>query len=66
RPPACSLCRRSTDSLGHLRGYRCPTCHRRWPPEAASVAKVPGELAVGVYHPTPSARRHLAPRGPEP
>ncbi|MGI0155810.1 MAG: TiaS agmantine-binding domain-containing protein, partial [Thermoplasmata archaeon] len=48
RPPACSSCRRSTDSLGHLRGYRCPTCHRRWPPEAASVAKVPGELAVGV------------------
>jgi tRNA(Ile2)-agmatinylcytidine synthase len=66
RPPECGACHRSTRSMGHLRGYRCSGCHRRWPPEAALVAAAPPAFAPGVYHPTPSARRHLAPRGPEP
>jgi tRNA(Ile2)-agmatinylcytidine synthase len=66
RPPRCATCHRSTRSLGHLRGFRCPGCRRRWPPEAASRAVLTPTFEVGVYHPTPSARRHLAPRGPEP
>jgi tRNA(Ile2)-agmatinylcytidine synthase len=66
RPPRCGSCGRSTDSLGRLRGYRCPTCHRRWPPEAARRTVSAPLYGAGTYHPTPSARRHLAPRGPEP
>jgi tRNA(Ile2)-agmatinylcytidine synthase len=65
RPPRCPSCQRTAHSLGRLRGYRCPTCHRRWPPEAAAAPETPPEFPAGVYHPTPSARRHLAPRGPE-
>ncbi len=66
RPPKCGRCGRTTDSLGHLRGYRCPGCHRKWPPEAAVSTVTAPPYAAGIYHPTPSARRHLAPRGPEP
>jgi tRNA(Ile2)-agmatinylcytidine synthase len=66
RPPRCPACDRSAHSLGRLRGYRCQKCHRKWPPEAALVRANPSALGIGVYHPTPSARRHLAPRGPEP
>lgn len=66
RPPRCGACGQSTHSLGRLRGYRCPGCHRRWPPEAAARRPIVPLYGAGVYHPTPSARRHLAPRGPEP
>jgi tRNA(Ile2)-agmatinylcytidine synthase len=66
RPPRCGTCRKSTDSLGRLRGYECSRCHRRWPPEAAEVRREVPAFGRGVYHPTPSARRHLAPRGAEP
>lgn len=65
RPPRCPSCRRTTDSLGFRRGYRCPGCRRRWPPEAATLRPRPTSYPVGVYHPTPSARRHLAVLGPE-
>jgi tRNA(Ile2)-agmatinylcytidine synthase len=64
--PRCTPCGRSGRSLGRLRGYRCPDCRRRWPPEAAVRTPRPALFGEGVYHPTPSARRHLAPRGPEP
>ena len=66
RGPRCPSCRKATRSLGHLRGYRCATCRRRWPPEAGRPRSDPIPFGPGVYHPTPSARRHLAPRGPEP
>ena len=66
RPPACPDCQRSTRSLGTARGYRCPACRRRFPPESVVLAARPAAVARGVYHPTPSARRHLAPLGPEP
>jgi tRNA(Ile2)-agmatinylcytidine synthase len=66
RPPQCGRCRRATHSMGRLRGYRCPGCRRRWPPEAAVSSLSLPVFGTGVYHPTPSARRHLAPRGPEP
>lgn len=66
RPPRCPTCHRATDSLGRQRGYRCPTCRRRWPPESATVSEMVPAFPKGVYHPTPSARRHLALRGPEP
>jgi len=65
-PPACASCGRATHSLGAVRGYRCPHCHRRLPPEAARRVRRPASVELGVYHPTPSARRHLAPLGPEP
>ena len=64
-PPRCRPCRRAASSLGRGRGYRCPGCHQRFPPEAARrIREAPG-VPRGTYHPTPSARRHLAPRGPE-
>jgi len=66
RPPVCPGCRRRTQSLGAVRGFRCPSCRRRFPPEAACRVRLPPPIRSGVYHPTPSARRHLAPLGPEP
>ena len=66
RPPRCARCGRATRSLGRTRGFRCARCRRRWPPEAATRARLVPELQPGIYHPTPSARRHLAVRGPEP
>ncbi|HYA71024.1 MAG TPA: tRNA(Ile)(2)-agmatinylcytidine synthase [Thermoplasmata archaeon] len=65
-PPVCPNCGRTTRSLGAVRGYRCPSCRRRLPPEAARRVRRPAPVALGEYHPTPSARRHLAPLGPEP
>ena len=65
-PPRCGACDRRARSLGSVRGYRCPHCRRRWPPEAAVRPQVPPEFPEGRYDPTPSARRHLALRGPEP
>lgn len=65
-PPACPDCRRGTRSLGTARGFRCPRCRRRFPPEAAGRTRRPAPIQPGEYHPTPSARRHLAPLGPEP
>jgi tRNA(Ile2)-agmatinylcytidine synthase len=65
-PPRCEACGHRARSLGSARGYRCPQCHRRWPPEAVRPRTVRPEFGRGTYHPTPSARRHLAPLGPEP
>jgi len=63
--PSCPTCHRRTESSGRQRGYRCRRCRTRLPPEAARPrTRTPG-LPEGIYHPTPSARRHLAPRGPE-
>ena len=64
--PTCPECHRPTRSLGTSRGFRCPACRRRFPPEAGTRRGRPTRIAPGVYHPTPSARRHLAPLGPEP
>lgn len=64
--PRCPRCERRAGSLGRLRGYRCPGCGRRWPPEAGRPERRPAPFPPGVFHPTPSARRHLAPLGPEP
>lgn len=66
KAPVCPRCGRATRSLGAVRGYRCPRCRQRLPPEAARRARRPAPVARGEYHPTPSARRHLAPLGPEP
>jgi tRNA(Ile2)-agmatinylcytidine synthase len=65
-PPVCPDCGRPTRSLGTVRGFRCPRCRRRFPPETARRARQPAPILPGEYHPTPSARRHLAPLGPEP
>ncbi len=63
--PLCRDCRRRAGSLGRDRGYRCPGCGRRWPPEAGRLQPRSPPFPRGVFHPTPSARRHLAPLGPE-
>jgi len=60
KPPRCPTCGRSARSLGRTRGYRCPGCRRRFPPERAEGRPRPASLA-GEFHPTPSARRHLHP-----
>lgn len=65
RAPRCPDCVRVARSLGAVRGYRCPSCHRRFPPEAGRPRRAAAPFPLGEYHPTPSARRHLAPRAPE-
>lgn len=65
RPPLCPECGRRTRSLGRLRGYRCPDCRRRLPPETAVVEFARPRAPEGAIHPTPSARRHLAPLAPD-
>jgi tRNA(Ile2)-agmatinylcytidine synthase len=64
-PPRCPSCGIASRSLGSARGFRCDRCRRRWPPEAARTPGASAGIAPGIYHPTPSARRHLAPLGPE-
>ena len=64
--PVCPRCGRAMPSLGRGRGFRCPTDHVRRPPEARSAIELVSAPARGRYHPTPSARRHLHPRAPEP
>ncbi len=66
RPLRCPECDRRARSMGRDRGFRCPGCHRRWPPEQSPSRTEAPVYRPGTYHPTPSARRHLAPRGPEP
>jgi tRNA(Ile2)-agmatinylcytidine synthase len=58
-PPRCAACRRTAGSLGRGRGYRCPGCRRRFPPEAAVRRSVPVPYPPGTYEPVLSARRHL-------
>ncbi len=65
-PPPCLSCGRAARSLGRVRGYRCPVCRRRWPPDAGVSRPRPPPGPLGRSDPTPSARRHLAPLGPEP
>lgn len=65
RAPLCPGCGRRSRSLGRSRGYRCPSCHRRWPPEAARRDPMPRTPLPAVVHPTASARRHLHPLAPE-
>lgn len=64
-PPRCRACDRAASSMGTARGYRCPGCHARFPPESGTFVEVDRDFPEGTYHPTPSARRHLAPLGPE-
>ncbi|HYA10418.1 MAG TPA: DUF1743 domain-containing protein, partial [Thermoplasmata archaeon] len=63
-PPRCEKCRHRARSLGTGRGWRCDRCGARLPPEAARWAEARRSVTVGTYHPTPSARRHLAPLAP--
>jgi len=65
RAPRCDRCAGRCRSLGSGRGWKCPRCRLRLPPERAGWSPVPRTVAPGTYHPTPSARRHLAPRAPE-
>ncbi len=61
RAPTCGKCGGTTRSLGAGRGWRCPRCRGRFPLEAGRRVVVAHAPALGSYHPTPSARRHLAP-----
>ncbi len=60
-PPTCARCGLAVRSLGTGRGWRCPRCRKVFPLEAGGWAVPRRAAAPGVYHPTPSARRHLAP-----
>jgi len=64
-PPPCGKCGGRTRSMGTARGYRCPDCRTRYPPEAARPSRALPRYGPGEYHPTASARRHLHPRAPE-
>ncbi len=64
-PPRCPTCGGRTHSLGSNRGYRCERCRSRVPPEVRRWSDAPTPLRPGTYHPTPSARRHLAPLSPD-
>lgn len=61
----CRQCHARLRSRGTGRGYRCAGCGRQYPPEVRGRGAGAAAPARGVYHPTPSARRHLAPRAPE-
>ncbi|HEV2448972.1 MAG TPA: DUF1743 domain-containing protein [Thermoplasmata archaeon] len=61
----CRDCRARLRSRGTGRGYRCSGCGREYPPEIRGRRAGAVAPARGAYHPTPSARRHLAPRAPE-
>jgi len=62
--PTCPACQRRARSLGTGRGWRCDRCRRLFPLEAGGRFAPPRRLRPGAYHPTRSARRHLAPLGP--
>lgn len=59
--PPCPSCGERTHSSGRGKGYRCRECGARLPPEAALGTWRRRDALRGSYHPTPSARRHLAP-----
>jgi tRNA(Ile2)-agmatinylcytidine synthase len=59
--PRCPQCGSRTSSLGRGKGFRCPSCRVRLPPERAEGERQPRGGLRGSYLPTPSARRHLAP-----
>ena len=61
--PRCPRCGKSMKSMGHESGYRCARCRSRAPAEAAPTAVVPRGIALGLYEPPVSARRHLAKPG---
>ncbi|MCI4346436.1 MAG: tRNA(Ile)(2)-agmatinylcytidine synthase [Thermoplasmata archaeon] len=63
--PRCPDCGARARSLGASRGFRCVECRRKFPPESRAIRTDPAAPKLGTYHPTPSARRHLAPRAPE-
>lgn len=59
-PPPCPACGLVTRSLGTGRGFKCPGCGGRLPPERAVRRSVARTAVPGEYLPTASARRHLA------
>lgn len=59
--PRCTACGHGTRSAGRGKGYRCRSCGARLPPEAVRGKWKSRRYLVKTYHPTASARRHLAP-----
>ncbi|EQD79112.1 protein containing Region of unknown function DUF1743 [mine drainage metagenome] len=59
--PRCPRCGGRPASAGRQAGFRCRGCGVRIPPEAAPGRWVSRSRLEGPAHPTPSARRHLAP-----
>jgi tRNA(Ile2)-agmatinylcytidine synthase len=57
----CPACGGRLGSVGRDEGYRCRSC--RWKDRRMRMPtrSVPPGIQLGVFHPTPSARRHLAP-----
>lgn len=62
--PACPDCGRRTNSMGSGKGFRCPICRTRLPPESAERTRITRSGLLGTHLPTPSARRHLSPLRP--
>ncbi|MGI0150821.1 MAG: TiaS agmantine-binding domain-containing protein, partial [Thermoplasmata archaeon] len=60
--PRCPTCGGGTKSRGSGRGFRCPRDHHALPPEVRGRSSPDPAPRPGWFHPTPSARRHLAPR----
>jgi tRNA(Ile2)-agmatinylcytidine synthase len=59
--PRCPRCGGRSERMGRHSGFRCRPCGVRLPPEAAPGRWVSRSRLLGAVHPTPSARRHLAP-----
>ena len=60
-PRRCPRCGAGLKSAGSGVGLRCRRCRIRLPPEALPGRWRSRRPLEGVVHPTPSARRHLAP-----
>jgi len=56
--PRCPLCKRSMESAGRNKGFRCSKCHTTSPSKVQVQLK--RELERGLYEVPPCARRHLA------
>lgn len=57
--PACQTCGLRLESMGRLKGYRCPRCRTRYPRAEKEEIEKPRNLAEALYIPPPRAQRHL-------
>lgn len=58
--PSCPMCKRSMESMGINKGYRCRYCGHRDGKLVKLCKKVDRGLETGLYFPQPGAQRHLS------
>ena len=58
--PVCPKCKKSMESVGKNKGYRCRKCKKKVKEDQVEHIPVLRELEPGFYEVPPSARRHLA------